>query len=137
MRTMRRGVTYLLATCVGASLVGCPDWSRPDPRLRAGGTDAGRTQGAEAPRAERAAPEPPVASSSTPTPVGLDGLRDGVLALKGSTGAPDALERLERLESLGFDLLERGTPDEQREAEALLEQLSDLRVEVVERRAGS
>lgn len=135
---MWRGVTFLLAAFSGAALVGCPDWSRPDPRLhveRAPATEAppaaaigvaGDTGGAEAER------QP----ASTAAPTGVDTLRAGVLELKGATGAPDALERLDRLQSLGFDLLERGTPDEQREAEALLEELSDLRVDIVERRAG-
>lgn len=135
---MRR-VTYFAVASAAAALVGCPDWSRPDPRLQAA-RPAPRASGdpvAGAPAAQAAEPRPAERqpSSGTSSAGGVAALREGLRALE--PGAPDALERLERLESLGFDLLDRGAPDEQRDIEALLEELSDLRAELVERRRGS
>lgn len=132
---MRSGFR-LTSLLVGVALVGCPDWSRPDPRLRT--ASGARPAPADRPVAAPAEPTardrgPPAAVEAT----GLGALRDGVAALRSSLDGADALERLERLEGLGWNLLERGTPDEQREAEALLEQLTELRVELVSRRGGS
>jgi hypothetical protein len=109
----------LLALALALALTGCPEWSRPDPRAR-----------------RAAAPEPPTTVTetkveATPAPVGLAGLRDGVRRLREAPATSDRLADLERLETLGFDLLERGTEAEQREAEALLQELGDLRVQVV------
>lgn len=135
---MRRRVTFVSAALVGVALVGCPDWSRPDPRLSRERSGAPAPAAASTGREPVAAPAPVPGDPAPDQPLaasGLEALREGVGALK--VDAPDALERLERLESLGFDVLERGTPEAQREAEALLERLSDLRAELVEgRRAG-
>lgn len=133
---MWRGLNVLACVLAGAALVGCPDWSRPDPRLRtAGRAGATTTPTTPTPVAtpERPASDPVAAAELR----GVDALREGVSGLKASLGAPDALTRLERLEALGWNLLERGTPDEQREAEGLLEQLTELRAELVGRRGGS
>lgn len=140
---MQPGVTVLFAA-VCLALSGCPDWSRPDPALssraqgapapvepqarstRDGGGDGGGRDGAQV------RPGGVAAGPTDAGPLTLDGLREGVRHLRATTGAADALARLELLESAGFDLLERGTADEQAAAEALLLELSDLRVEVVD-----
>ncbi|MCO5168460.1 MAG: hypothetical protein M9894_19135 [Planctomycetes bacterium] len=135
---MRRGVTILLAVLWGLALPGCPDWSRPDPALRRPGPGDGGGGGVadEAPARAPAPRLPATSPSDVGAPAGLDELRAGVARLRETLGEADALRRLERLESLGFDLLERGRADEQAEAEALLQELSDLRLEVVDRPGG-
>lgn len=138
---MRR-FTFLAVVSVAGALVGCPDWSRPDPRLQAGRPTAPRAAESD-PGSEARLDAPPSAATPSPTAEGssaapardVAALREGLRVF--DPGAPDALERLERLEGLGFDLLEGGPPDEQHEVEALLVQLSDLRAELVERRRGS
>lgn len=124
MPPMRRPVTFSLALAWATVLSGCPDWSRPDPALR---------------RAVEPAPVAPAGPEMTttvaPQPVDIGALRDGVRRLRDDPAQSGALEELERLESLGFDLLEGGSTTEQAEAEALLQELSDLRAELVDRRA--
>lgn len=128
-RPYHRGVrTPLLALAVVVTCTGCPDWSRPDPRLKR----------AEVP-VEPAAPAAPAA----PAPATVAGLADEVAALKERAAklGPDAdaaawkavIETLERLETRGQDALERGTPAQQAEAEAALLELTVLRDDLVRR----
>lgn len=115
----------LVALAWAAVLSGCPEWSRPDPALKR----------VVEPAPVR--PQPPeVTTTVAPQAADVGALRDGVRALRENPAQQGALEQLERLESLGFDLLERGSATEQTEAEALLQELSDLRVELVERARG-
>lgn len=140
MPAMRRGVTVLLVALCGAALTGCPDWSRPDPALRRRAADDGASPSTSptSPTSPATPTSPTAGGAQAPargqgtTAAGLEDLRAGVARLRESLGEPDALRRLERLETLGFDLLERGRADEQAEVEALLQELSDLRLEVVD-----
>lgn len=125
MPAMRRPVTVLVALAWATVPSGCPDWSRPDPALK---------RVVEPAPVRPAAPETTTAMTVAPQPVDIGALRDGVRRLRESPAQPGALAELERLESMGFDLLEGGPAEEQAEAEALLQELSDLRAELVDDR---
>lgn len=117
----------LLALLAAGLLTGCPDWSRPDPRLKRVDVPAPSTTA------------PPPAPDPAPE-VGLQGevqaFKARAAALGPASEAADwraAIQTLERLETRGQDALERGTAAEQVEAEAALLELTELRDDLVRR----
>lgn len=118
------------------TLVGCTDWSRPDPALR----QARATPTAPPAPVTEAAPAPP---PPAPSAAGLQGelerLRAEVQGL--GAGSPAAAwqaatDRLNDLEGRVYAAQDRGTPADQEALVALLEALALLRDDLVSRTPG-
>lgn len=128
-------VAAWVALALAPTLVGCPDWSRPDPALRA--ARATPTAPVAAPATEAPAPAP--APTATALLAELERLRAEVQGL-GAASPPAAwraaTERLEALEARVYAAQDRGTPAEQEAVVALLEELALLRDDLVTRTPG-
>ena len=141
---MRRLAAFL-ALALAPTLVGCPDWSRPDPALR-----AARTSNAIQPESGRATPVaptpgPPPEAAPPPAPTAaalqaeLERLRAEVQGL--GAGSPAAAwqavtHRLDALEGRAYAAQDRGWAADQEAVVALLGALALLRDDLVSKTPG-
>jgi hypothetical protein len=138
---MRR-LAACLALALAPTLVGCPDWSRPDPALR-----AARPSPAVQPDSGRALPAAPAGAPATeapaPTAAALQGelerLRAEVQGLGAGSPASAwqaATDRLNDLEGRAYAAQDRGSAADQEAVVALLEALALLRDDLVSKTPG-
>ncbi len=131
---MRR-LAACLALALAPTLVGCPDWSRPDPALRA----AKATAPAAGPATEAAPVAPPPAPTANALQAELERLRAEVQGL--GAGSPAAAwqaatDRLNDLEGRAYAAQDRGSAADQEAVIALLEALALLRDDLVSKTPG-
>lgn len=133
---MRR-LAACLALAVCPTLVGCPEWSRPDParQAKAAPAPAAPSGASEAAPRAPAPPAPTAAALSTE----LEQLRAEVAGL--GAGSPAAAwkaaaDRLSDLEARVYAAQDRGAPADEEALVALLEALALLRDDLVSRTPG-